>query len=244
MNVTGSTRRSVLAILTALSAACGGGSSSTPNAPTSAIATRVIGVSGNLAFGSIQAGTTLTATLTISNSGTSPLAVSSLTYPPGFSGNWSSGAIAPGVSQTVATTFAPVTAGTYGGSIIVNADQTSGINSIAVSGTATSAPVVGTWRGSVLQPGIGTYSITMVLQGPSGGTIAYGAPLNCSGIVTGTGQTGNEYRYSETLTQNAFACVPGGTIRVQPNGNTMRWQWDWPAILGNQTPLVATLTKQ
>ena len=101
--------------------------------------TRIIGLTGSLAFGNINTGTTTTKTLTISNTGNSPLAVSSITYPTGFSGNWS-GTIAAGASQSVTVTFAPTAAQSYSGTVTVNSDKTSGTNTIAISGTGTPTP--------------------------------------------------------------------------------------------------------
>jgi CSLREA domain-containing protein len=91
-----------------------------------------IQLSGNLAFGYVRAGATATRTLTIANNGTGPLTVASVTYPAGFSGNFPNGTIAAGASQIVTVTFAPAVAKTYGGTITINGNQTSG--TIAVSG--------------------------------------------------------------------------------------------------------------
>jgi len=59
--------------------------------------TRVISLSGNLAFGNIPVGTSATRTLTIANTRSGPLTVGSITYPVSFSGNWSGGTVAAGV---------------------------------------------------------------------------------------------------------------------------------------------------
>ncbi len=99
------------------------------------VLTRIIGLSGNLEFGSILAGKTATRTLTISNTGNDLLTISGITYPAGFFGFFS-GTIAAGASRSVTVTFAPFTQGTYGGTVTVAADQTGGTPSIAVSGTA------------------------------------------------------------------------------------------------------------
>ena len=48
-----------------------------------------IALSGDLSFGTVQPGVTVTRTLTISNSGNSTLTVTGLSYPAGFSGAWS-----------------------------------------------------------------------------------------------------------------------------------------------------------
>lgn len=101
-------------------------------------ATRIIGLSGNLAFGSLEAGTAAHAVLTISNTGTAPLTVFSILYPAGFSGPWA-GAIAAGASQQVTVTFVPPTAGAYGGPVTVNANETSGADTINAAGTGTAS---------------------------------------------------------------------------------------------------------
>ena len=106
---------------------------------TGGTATRVLGLSGNLAFGSVSTGSTATATLTITNAGNSTLTVSNIVYPSGFSGAFS-GTIATGSVANVVVTFAPVTLGNYGGSITVQSDATGGTNTMAVSGAG--IPVV------------------------------------------------------------------------------------------------------
>ena len=129
----------VAGILIACLTGCGGGKSS-PTAPTptpTPTATRVITLSGNLAFGSVPVGATADATFRISNSGTGALTVTSIAGPGGYTLNWTSGAVAAGGSQDVTVRFAPAAAQIYSGTLTVNADQTSGTNTIAVSGTGT-----------------------------------------------------------------------------------------------------------
>jgi len=105
--------------------------------------TQIINLSGNLAFGNVTVGTTSTKTLTISNTGDSPLTVTSISYsyPADFSGNWS-GIIPAGGSQSVTVTFTPTAVYSYTGTLTVNSDRTGGVNTIAISGigiTASSA---------------------------------------------------------------------------------------------------------
>jgi len=96
-----------------------------------------IALTGDLAFGNVTIGQSATRTLTISNPGNATLTVNSLSYPTGFSGNWSSGTIAAGASQDVTVTFAPNAVQTFSGNITVNSNATSGTNTtIAVSGAA------------------------------------------------------------------------------------------------------------
>ncbi len=73
-----------------------------------------IGLSNqSLSFGNIQVGSTGQQTYTIycvnngGNGSTQPLLVSSINYPPGFSGNWNGGTINIGQNKTVTVTFNP-----------------------------------------------------------------------------------------------------------------------------------------
>ena len=73
--------------------------------------------------------------MTIYNTGNSTLTVSGISYPSGFSGNWS-GTIAAAVRRGVTVTFSPTSATSYGGTVTVNSDETnSGGNTINASGT-------------------------------------------------------------------------------------------------------------
>ena len=99
-------------------------------------AQRIIELGGNIIFGNVVTGRTKTATLTIANSGNAALTVTSISYPSGFAGAWS-GSIAASNSTNVTVTFSPVAVATYGGTITVNSDKTSGTNTISVSGNGT-----------------------------------------------------------------------------------------------------------
>ncbi len=120
---------------------------------------RVISVSGDVAFGNVTVGTSAQKTMRIANNGNLRLTVSSISYPSGFSGDWSSGAIAAGGSQNVTVTFSPSSATGYGGNVTINSDKTSGGNTIAMSGTGQPAPALSynlsgnkltlTWAGDV-----------------------------------------------------------------------------------------------
>jgi len=105
--------------------------------------TRIIGFSGNLAFGSVMVGATPQLTMSITNAGNSLLTVSGIIYPAGFSG-WGNGSIgiAPGSSTNIAVTFTPAVFVAYGGTITVNSDATGGISTNSVSGTGMPAPCV------------------------------------------------------------------------------------------------------
>src|ERR1051326_3004278 len=97
-------RRWVPVAVLACLVACGGGGGS-PTSPGSTTGTKIIGVSGNLAFGHVTVGTTAPATFTISNSGTATLTVTGMTVTGGLSSvsaaTWTSGTIAAGGTQLV-----------------------------------------------------------------------------------------------------------------------------------------------
>jgi bacillolysin len=99
---------------------------------------RIISLSGNLSFGPTRRGSTSTAILSIRNSGNSILTVTGIVFPPGFSGNWAGGTIAPGATQNVVVTFAPTVSTPYAGVVTVNGNQTGGTATIAVSGLVAS----------------------------------------------------------------------------------------------------------
>jgi hypothetical protein len=85
-------------------------------------------------------GTKTTLALKVSNTGSAALTVSGIGITNGltvFTANWTSGTIATGSSQTITIQFAPTAPQLYSGTIIVNGDQTSGTDTIAVSGTGT-----------------------------------------------------------------------------------------------------------
>ncbi len=139
----------------------------TPTTP----ATRSIGLSGNLAFGTVFVGGSATSTLTIANSGNGTMTVSGITGPTGYAFSWMSGTIGAGASQQVTVTFSPTsTTDSYAGSVTVTADQTDGTNTIAVSGMG--ATPVYTLTGIVSSSANGAPiagAIVTVVGGPAGG---------------------------------------------------------------------------
>lgn len=162
-----------------------------PTAPTAPTPTPAIGLSGNLAFGSVAVGTTATAELTITNSGAAELTVTGITYPAGLTGNWASGSIAGAGAQVVTVTFAPTAATSYTGTIAVNGNQAGGTSSIAVSGTGTVAPTF-TLSGQVTE------------SAPTTSTVLAGARV---AVVDGANQgkfatTGTDGRYRITGVSN------------------------------------------
>jgi len=162
--------------------------------------TKIISLSGNLAFGSVTVGASPQSTLTINNTGNATMTVTGISYPSGFSGNWSSGAIVAGGSQNVTVTFSPTSAITYGGTVTVNSDATSGVNTIAASGTGTvtsTQPLgvdVSSWTGTVnwsqvSNPGGKAFAIIRASAGvnTTDSQFAQNAPnAHAAGLLVGT----------------------------------------------------------
>jgi phosphodiesterase/alkaline phosphatase D-like protein len=180
--------------------------------------TRTISLSGNLAFGSVVAGSTATSTLTISNAGNSTLSVGGITLPSGFSGNWA-GTIAPGGFANVSITFAPTGGGNYGGSITVNSDATGGTNSIAASGTGTIVPSRVLSLSGDLGFGDrsvgGTFSRTLTIanNGNSALTVSgISYPSGFSGNWTGTIAAGGSVNVNVTFSPVSLGTYGGNII--------------------------------
>jgi len=149
---------------------------------------RIIALTGNLTFGYVLVGGTAQSTMTIANNGTAPLTVSGITYPAGFSGNWTSGTIMANDSQPVTVTFSPTAPTAYGGNITINSDATSGGNTIAVTGTGTDPIRIIALSGDLSYGSVSVgNAVTRTLTIAASGN----APLTVSGITYPTGFSGN-----------------------------------------------------
>jgi hypothetical protein len=137
--------RPVLALLVLCASVAGCGDKKSPSAPTPpATPTRIIALEGNMAFGNIEIGSSFAATLRIRNTGTETLQITGMTVPSGigpvYSVDWRDGTIAAGASQAVTVRFTPTAAQSYTGNLTVNGNQTSGANTIQLSGTGVFPP--------------------------------------------------------------------------------------------------------
>jgi hypothetical protein len=210
---------------------CGKNSSSgTPTTPTST-ATRVMGLSGNLSFGSVIVGNSSSNTFTVTNSGNSTMTVTGFTGPCGgsFTVSWTGGTISSGASQTVTIQFTPVAGGNCNGTLTVNGDQTSGTNTLPLTATGVAAyskNLSGTWRGPLIVD-------TVVLLTQAGTTLSgeYDA-VNFKGAVSGS--VSNTGQVTFTVTNSGFQAFTfmgqaddaGNTISGQVNGsgfNNQAW---------------------
>ena len=131
-----------IAVLSAfISFACGDKKNPTsPSSPTPTT-TRIIALEGNMAFGNISLGSSFSATLRVYNQGNAPLTITGCTGTNNINTvartAGASATIQPGGSQAITVTFTPLAVQSYSGTITVNGDQTSGINTIAFSGAGT-----------------------------------------------------------------------------------------------------------
>lgn len=217
---TDSVRRCVVVALVALCIGCGKDSS--PTAPTAVgTPTRVIGVNGNLAFGDVAVGDRKMATLTITNSGTAAMTVTGLSVSGGLAAHsaasWTSGQVPAGGSQTVTIAFEPTAAGAYSGVLTVNADHTSGTNSLPMSGTGVEvSSFSGIWTGSyIVERCDGTGSIQDLLCGASRGAFPAGSSLPIRLVLS---QNGNNVSGTFALGQVqgvATGVVAGGVMTLQ-----------------------------
>lgn len=86
-----------------------------------------------------------------------------------------------------------------------------------------SSALSGNWRGSVYQPGIGTYMAELSLHGTNG-TVEY-PYLKCGGTVAMLNNSGNVYQYAEHITHGNVAsgggCVNDGVITTKVHGGSM-----------------------
>ena len=192
------------------------GAAASARVSTAPAETRIIGLSGNLAFGGVTTGQTATATMTITNSGTLTLTVSSISYPSGFSGAWS-GTIAAGGSRAVTVTFAPSAVQSYGGTVTVNSDKTAGTSTLAASGTGIGPPSI------AIQPATTNFPASAASGRQIGVTanVSWTAATNASWLtITGGGSGGGNGTVTYSVALNSTPAGRTGTITVAGGGIT------------------------
>ena len=119
--------------LATLALGCGSKSPTEPGTPP-VTETRVIQITGSLAFGTVDVNTVHDRVVAIHNLGTHPLSITGITGPSGpFAASPTSFTVpSPGI-QNVTIRFSPTEARTYSGNVSFNGNQTSGANTIALS---------------------------------------------------------------------------------------------------------------
>jgi hypothetical protein len=106
-------------------------------------------LSGDLAFGRVVKGRTVTKTLQITNAGSTSVTVLDINYPAGFSSTWTMGVVAPGATQDVAVKFSPTATGNYGGTVSVQVDPSTASVSTTASGTG-ARPIPGDYDANLV----------------------------------------------------------------------------------------------
>jgi hypothetical protein len=184
-----------LVVCSSVVAGCGGDSSSpSPTAPSST-PSRIIAVSGNLAFGDVLVGQSKSSNFTVQNSGTSMLTVTGLSVTGGLASHSTVSStnftVPAGGSVNVTLNFAPTAAGVYSGTLSVNGDHTGGSNTIAISGTGVAAnPFSGFWTGNyIVEQCNGTGSIQDIFCSANRGIYPVGSSLPISMSLTQNGTT-------------------------------------------------------
>ena len=193
---------------------------------------KTIFLGGSMAFGTVILGNSAQRTLTISNTGTNTLTVTSLTLPAGFSGAWS-GTIAAGGSKSLSVTFSPTSVGAYGGTLSVASDATVGTNTITLSGTGSAlAPQIlaQPQSQSVVAGQNATLTVSALGQDP----LAYQWRFNgdnLAGATTSTfTRTGAQYAHSgnySVTVSNSYGMITSQvallTVTLPPVTQTL-WQ--------------------
>ena len=191
----------------------GCGKDKTPTAPTPTLA---LSLAGNMAFGNITVSTTATSILTLGNTGTGELSVTSVTYPTGFSGTFTSGTIPANGSQAITVTFSPTAAQSYSGSITVTGNQAGGTNTIAASGTGVAlATFALSGRVTETLPTTSTVLAGVRVAFVDGANQGKSATTGADGRYTITGVVNGGYTVSATLAGYPTVALPVGI-----NGNT------------------------
>jgi hypothetical protein len=215
-------RNSLLIVLAVTAVKCGGDDSPTsPTPPPSTTPTRIIALSGNLAYGDVAVGSSKDATLTINNTGNAALNITgfqvSAAFSPNVTTNWGGGSIAPGASQQVSLRVSPTTGGTFSGNVTVNGDQTSGTNTIPISATALAPPFNGFWTGTyIVERCDGTGSIQDIFCSANRGLYPVGTTLPISMSLTQNGSSvSGPFALGTVAGQVSGTVSAGGVLTLQ-----------------------------
>jgi hypothetical protein len=93
--------------------------------------------------------------------------------------------------------------------------------------TSPAESIVGTWSGTVDQPGVGKYPVTMSITSLATGTIDY-PTLKCGGTLLTHGSA-SSLTYTETITYGADRCFNDGKIALRLiDVNQLQWEYVHP----------------
>ena len=120
-------------------------------------------------------------------------------------------------------------------------------SSTSEDGGTTSAPIAGTWQGTVDQPDYGIYEMVLTIreadEGDEAGTTSY-TELECLGVIEYRGRDDGAFVFEEEIVEDPEdICISEGRIEVAlQDTNTLAWQYfllDSNLLLSS-----ATLAKQ
>jgi P pilus assembly chaperone PapD len=157
----------------------------------------------SLAFGTVQAGSSSILSLTVSNTGTSDLVVSSVTSSnPRFSPDLTSFTVVPGANRVVSVTFAPIAGGAQAGTLTLTHNAVGGTTAVSLTGTGAS-PAISLSPASLAFGNVvvgGSSSLSLTVSNPGTATL------------TVTNITASDGQYVPALT--SFSVAPGGSQAV------------------------------
>ena len=180
--------------------------------------TKIVALSGNLSFGDVIVGQAQSSTLTISNQGNTPLSVSSINTPSGFTENANYPIVVQaGSSQNVTIKFSPTSVQSYSGDITVYSDASNSPtstpvtgNGISSGGSYTTVPPVGQYQDCDVS---GSYYCTPTLSYTSGVIKARIVSVNRSTgdiVIEVEKCSGTTFNYEGELTVNPQLCNSNG----------------------------------
>lgn len=183
---------------------------------------KTISISGNLSFGNVNTGSSISKSFTITNTGNADVSVSSISYPSGYSSSWNSGTIAPGQTINIKVVFSPSVAKSYNGNITINSDA-NGTNTISVSGMGVTPEPTGTGRATFYMAINGVGWIDVTVNGETFGLIydwsSGGAP-KCGETFKAKTRYLNVGTYSYTA-KAKMGMTFSGTFEVVKDGCTL-----------------------
>jgi len=221
----------------------------------------IIDAPSSLDFGVVTIGSTGTQMMTISNSGTAQLRITSIDYPSLFVGDWAGGTIEAGANHVVYVSFRPRSTPpqSYLGTITINSNAGSGVSTVRCVGTSASAssctPTPSTASASISISGSlnfagvavgGSASQSMTISNTGTATLTVNSityPSGFSGAWSGNIGAGNSQVVTVYFTPTIANVAYGGVVIVNSNAvsgtNTISCSGTGVVAV---TPIVATVS--
>ncbi len=178
------------------------------------VVSRIIQLTGTLAFGDVIIGEQKQLSFNIENQGTAPLSVTGINYPSGYTGTSS----VSGNNIVVTVTLSPTASADYDGEIEVESDATSGNNKIAVTG-----------KGVLITGDIPSSPLVRLFPNPANSYLEIYAPgleateLQLTGADGRAILKGVEKSAPETVRMMVNDLVAGTWLVAVPVGERIQW---------------------